>query len=92
MEQNKAPTNATFENHYELVNNFATVSVANRSAFSDMTDVNTAMASQMAAKDTQIQQLSKWLTMMLMVSHFQHNQPPPRESPVQHPSTQYGYQ
>ena len=91
-EQSEAPADATFENLYESVNNFAAASVADRSAFSSMTDANTAMAAQMAAKDAQIQQLNDRLTMMSMGSHFQQQQPPPPAAPVQQPPTQYGYQ
>ena len=70
-DQSEPPADATFEKLYELVNNIAVALVANRSAFSNMTDSNTAMASQFAAKDTQIQQLNDRLTMMSMGSHFQ---------------------
>ena len=56
-DQSDAPEDASFKNLYESVNNFVEASVANRSAFSNMTDLSTAMASQLVAKDAQIQQL-----------------------------------
>ena len=90
-EQSEGPTENTFENFYESVINFDAASVANRSAFSNMTDLNIAMTSQLAVKYTQIQQLNDRITMMSMGSHFQQNHPSPPAAPIQQPPKHYGY-
>ena len=73
---------STFNNLYESVNKFSEASVAYRSAFSNITDYNTAIVSQLASKDAQIQQLNDRLTIMSMGRHFYHQPPstPQRQS------------